>query len=301
MRTAAIAFAGLISSAVAPAAMAQGLFDPWADRVVDYAEGSEPAVGFTDPLTTLGPPERFTGEGVFPGAVTPFNPPFGRDELVSIGAGGFLVVEFDEPVTDDATNPFGIDLLVFSNALYTDASFPDGLVSGIFAEGGTIEVSADGVEWFLIDGVAAAGPNATLGYLDLTGPYDPSAGSVPSDFTKPVDPTLDPIGLNFVELVAAYDGSGGGVGVAIATVGLSEISFVRIASSSGSPEIDAFADVAATCPPDIDGDGFLTVFDFLEFQNRFVTGDARADFDASGALDLFDFLAFQDAYTTGCP
>ena len=40
---------------------------------------------------------------------------------------------------------------------------------------------------------------------------------------------------------------------------------------------------------------------FLEFQNRFVTGDARADFDASGALDLFDFLAFQDAFTTGCP
>ncbi|MEO1278176.1 MAG: FG-GAP-like repeat-containing protein, partial [Planctomycetota bacterium] len=55
------------------------------------------------------------------------------------------------------------------------------------------------------------------------------------------------------------------------------------------------------CVPDLDGDGELTIFDFLEFQSLFATGDARADLDGSGTLDIFDFLAFQSAFAIGCP
>ena len=47
---------------------------------------------------------------------------------------------------------------------------------------------------------------------------------------------------------------------------------------------------------DLDGDGVLTVFDFLAFQNLFDAGDLRADFDLSVTLDIFDFLAFQNAF-----
>lgn len=54
------------------------------------------------------------------------------------------------------------------------------------------------------------------------------------------------------------------------------------------------------CAGDIDGDGELTVFDFLEFQNLFASGDAAADFDGDGQLTLFDFLAFQSAFNLGC-
>lgn len=59
--------------------------------------------------------------------------------------------------------------------------------------------------------------------------------------------------------------------------------------------------VSASCPADLDGDGRLTVFDFLEFQNLFVAGDLAADFDGDGELTLFDFLAFQNAFDAGCP
>ncbi len=59
--------------------------------------------------------------------------------------------------------------------------------------------------------------------------------------------------------------------------------------------------VPAPCAVDLDGDGELTVFDFLAFQNFFATGDRRADFDGDGALTLFDFLAFQNAFDAGCP
>lgn len=54
------------------------------------------------------------------------------------------------------------------------------------------------------------------------------------------------------------------------------------------------------CPADLDGDGQLTLFDFLEFQNLFDTGDPLADFDGDGDLTLFDFLEFQDQFDAGC-
>ncbi|MEQ8316982.1 MAG: GC-type dockerin domain-anchored protein [Phycisphaerales bacterium] len=57
---------------------------------------------------------------------------------------------------------------------------------------------------------------------------------------------------------------------------------------------------AAPCPADLDGDGELTVFDFLAFQNLFDAGDPAADFDGDGELTIFDFLAFQNAFDAGC-
>ncbi|MEO1007783.1 MAG: GC-type dockerin domain-anchored protein [Planctomycetota bacterium] len=55
------------------------------------------------------------------------------------------------------------------------------------------------------------------------------------------------------------------------------------------------------CRADIDGDGDLTVFDFLAFQNLFNAGDLAADFDGDGALTIFDFLMFQSEFDAGCP
>lgn len=54
------------------------------------------------------------------------------------------------------------------------------------------------------------------------------------------------------------------------------------------------------CRADMDGDGALTIFDFLAFQSAFATGDMAADFDGDGALTVFDFLAFQSEFDAGC-
>ncbi|UYV12569.1 MAG: hypothetical protein NCW75_14905 [Phycisphaera sp.] len=59
--------------------------------------------------------------------------------------------------------------------------------------------------------------------------------------------------------------------------------------------------IAPTCRADLDGDGQLTIFDFLEFQNLFGLGDPIADFDGDGRLTIFDFLAFQNEFVAGCP
>lgn len=229
--------------------------NPWADEIIDYLAGATANPGFLDPSTALGEPERFTGEGVFPGAVTMFNPTFGTDEIVSIGEGGHLIVRFDDPILDDPTNPFGVDLIVFGNAGFIDADFPNGTLgdpAALFGAGmATIEVSADGMSFFDAGGFAD-GLFPTQGYLDV-GPFDGVPGSVPSDFLKPVNPALslsDFDGLSYAEALALYDGSGGGTPIDIAATGLSAVSYLRVSladdgdgATALNAEIDAFANV----------------------------------------------------------
>ncbi|MEO1279829.1 MAG: GC-type dockerin domain-anchored protein, partial [Planctomycetota bacterium] len=60
------------------------------------------------------------------------------------------------------------------------------------------------------------------------------------------------------------------------------------------------AAVLVLCAADRDGDGELTIFDFLEYQNQFDARDPQADLDGDGRLTLFDFLAFQNGFDAGC-
>jgi len=59
--------------------------------------------------------------------------------------------------------------------------------------------------------------------------------------------------------------------------------------------------VGGTCRADLDGDGELTIFDFLAFQSAFDAMDPVADFDDDGEFTIFDFLAFQSEFDAGCP
>ena len=58
---------------------------------------------------------------------------------------------------------------------------------------------------------------------------------------------------------------------------------------------------SASCYPDCTGEGNLDIFDFLCFQDAFVSMDPYADCDNNRVFDIFDFLCFQDAFVTGCP
>ena len=287
--------------------------DPYADSVLDYDAGLNPASGYETPDVARGAPERYTGEGIFPGVVSPFNPPYGTDEIVSVGADGLLVVQFDTPVTDDPRNPFGIDLLVFGNSFFLDESYPSGVVAGLFpGTGGIIEVSADCENWVEVEGVEADGLWPTLGWLDA-GPYDLEPGTLPTDFTRPVDPALtltDFEGLNIEGILDLYDSSGGGAGVDLASVALASITCVRI-TNPGDPkttvhiEIDAFADVApADNPADIDGDGVVGINDFLIVLGTWgpcpdpCPPFCPADVDEDCTVGIGDFLAVLGAWGT---
>ena len=244
------------------AALASGASaSPFATSVEFFDAGSNPASGFTDAATAIGSPERFTGEGVFPSGVTPFNPAFGTDEIVSIGAGGRLDLGFDRAITDNPNHAFGVDLIVFSNAGFADASFTDadpdndgiGLTGNnpfVFGAGGaaTIQVSQNGTDWVTAE-TTTLDLFPTLGYQDITDPTPAAPGSVPTDFTKALDPSLtlaDFANLDFAQIRALYGASGGGVGIDIASTGLESASFVRFRNDSTSAfEIDAVSVVPA--------------------------------------------------------
>ena len=56
----------------------------------------------------------------------------------------------------------------------------------------------------------------------------------------------------------------------------------------------------ATCKPDCDASGQLTIDDFICFQTLYALNDLTADCDASGSLDIDDFVCFQTYFAIGC-
>ena len=278
---------------------------PFASEVISYAAGTGATAGFTNALAALGSPERFSGEGLIPGCVTPFQPAWRPNELVSLGVGGSLTVRFDHDVADDPRNPFGIDLLVFGNAFFTDAGSGAGVVGGLMSEGGTISVSLDGASWTTVPALEADGLFPTLGYLDAS-PYATVPGSVETDFLRPVNPahsmgTL--VALDYASLVAMYDGSGGGAGIDLAALGLRAIRYVRIdgpASAGFSPEIDAFADVApASASPDLDGSGSVDASDLALLLSSWGAVQSPADLDGDGVVASSDIALLLSAWSVG--
>jgi hypothetical protein len=231
---------------------------PFATEVVSYSAGSNAQPGYLDPGVSLGSPGRSTGTQSFDGDVTPFNAPYAASDVVSIGAGGSLVVRFDHPVADDASNPYGIDLLVFGNA-FLGLDYDTGLADGtlVFDEPGRIAVSQDGVTWFDVSGVFADALFPTLAYQDTPGPFS-SGGTIRTSYTRPVNPALTPAafaGMDMAQVSALYGSSGGGAGIDLSPLGLPWIEYVRVFQPAGdgfSTEVDAFADVPEP--------GFLTLF-----------------------------------------
>lgn len=245
---------GVAWSVAGVCALAMGgvaVASPFGSSVVSYSAGSGTNASFNDPSVALGEPSRFT-PGEFGGAVTPFAAPFRGSQVVSIGVGGQLTVGFAQPVTNDPLNPFGVDLLVFGNSFFFDPATFGPTANAVFGNRGQLEVSPDGVSWTLVPSIRPDGVFPTLGYSDLSDPYSPTAGSVPTDFTRPVDPAFAWQGLGMSAVVAGYAGSGGGAGVDIGALGLSEISFVRVTVPTGETgivNIDGFSDVAAIPTP----------------------------------------------------
>lgn len=75
---------------------------------------------------------------------------------VSLGFfGGYAVYEFENPIADDPTHPYGADFIVYGNAFWNNS------------EAGCIQVSKDGTTWYDIAGsmyYTKSTPNSTITY-----------------------------------------------------------------------------------------------------------------------------------------
>ncbi len=122
--------------------------DPFAVEVIDYS----PAPGVFVCNPQFNDPQRALGAPVGGGTVNA-----DLSSLVTLGGfGGSITLRFDHPVEDDLLNPFGVDAIVFSNALWQGGD-PHRHV----CESATIEIALDANEdgsiskdegWFLIPG-----------------------------------------------------------------------------------------------------------------------------------------------------
>lgn len=214
----------LVWFAASSPAMAQ-----YGAAVVSYDAGTTPAPGFTTASAAVGEPERFTGEGVFPGVVSPFSPPFLSSEIVSIGEGGHITLRLSHYAIPQA----GPEIGVFENVgiIFDPGTGGAGSPVATFGEdSATIEVSADGVLWSSLGPVAFNLPAS--GYTDLSDPFSGVPGSVPSDFQQPfVGQLSDFAGLPYSDagpdVLDVLAGSGGGTWLDISTTALARVGYIR--------------------------------------------------------------------------
>jgi hypothetical protein len=216
----------------------------FASGVISYNPGSGFSPNFTNSSAALGAPASGSG-------ITPFAPPFSTSQIVSIGAGGSLTLQFNTPIINNPANAYGVDMMIFGNSFFviTSGSGSSAVTSGtIFTStvSTRVEVSADGSTWFTLDPSHA--PNVgTLFPTDGTGnPF------------LPVNPTLtsaDFNGLNLSGIRSLYGGSAGGTGFDLSwarddngnSVDLQSANFVRIDVLSGRTQIDAISAVPEPC------------------------------------------------------
>jgi hypothetical protein len=247
------------------------VYDPndFAAEVIEYVQGtgipkdlvtSQP---FNNPNMALGRPTLMTTGDNWSGSpneqmpVVPVYPPFRSFELVAIGNGGHLTVKFNHRVVHDKNNPYGIDFIIYGNALLT-------IGRGQFWKNGNPELTTVGGSCSAKPGIVAVSQDGNNWYYFSDGPYADSFAPTASyewddvnnvwgdelDPTRPIDPNLTAASMNgktVAEVINAYNGSAGGTGFDIGTLGLGWIQYVRIENaptSSVIPDIDAIAGVS---------------------------------------------------------
>jgi hypothetical protein len=223
----------------------------FADSVVSYDPGTGFVAGFTNANVVLGQPSTVNP---FTEATDVFDPPYGTDQIVSIGTGGSLTVRFKKAIENHPHNRFGIDFIIYGNSGFiitndTDDNFnfigtpaTDGSLFGENDGTTRVSVSSDGKKFYVLNPAIAP---------TVDGLY-PTEGS--GDFHTPVDPTLtqaDFFGLTATDIQALYFGSAGGTGYDISwaqdangkPVRLHEIHYIRVEVLSGKSEVDGFSSV----------------------------------------------------------
>ncbi|MEM4205023.1 MAG: hypothetical protein QXS54_13225 [Candidatus Methanomethylicaceae archaeon] len=109
------------------------------DGVVSY----NPGPGVWTSVSYYNNPYRATGA---PKGNTLDVPLYGPlSSIVTLGDGGSITLRFDEDVTDDPRNPYGLDFIVFSNAFFVGGA-PDERCQEL----AFVEISPNGIDWYLI-------------------------------------------------------------------------------------------------------------------------------------------------------
>lgn len=228
--------------------------------------------------------------------------------ITTLEQGSSIIVRFDQAVTNNPANPYGVDFLVFGNSFYSSDGFVNdsadmntlNVMGSLFGEPLKISVSPG---FTGLAGENAADPATWPWYRYESGPFGdtgfPTHGYLwnrsetnwsaqPMDFTKPVNPAFAAIfdagNIKAADVIDLYNGSGGGTGFDLAPSGFSSIRYVKaeaLGMEFSGGEIDAFARVR----PVTVGDSLLVApqnltngLNRLLFQDPASTTQSRVEF-----------------------
>ena len=213
--------------------------DEFADSVVSYVAGSGTNLGFETAFTTntnavLGAPAS---------GATITVPAYTASQIVGVGTGGEITVEFNTPITNDPVDHAdGMDFTIFGNDFFP---LNGTTLGGIYNHTGlTVWVSTDDVTFYQLvapDGLAHGADD-----------YFPTEGSGIAGL--PVNTSLTPssfAGITAAQALSLYGGSAGGASYSISwaetasgsAADLSSVSYIKIEGSTGYGYIDAISRV----------------------------------------------------------
>lgn len=186
------------------------------DRVAEFVPGWGAGFGMSYfPQNVLGPPH---------GNVNPQQPNAREEDLLSLGVGGTITLEFTSNLVVDGPGP---DITVFENP-FQPIGYPD----FVFAETATVAVSTDSLTWYTFP--FSFDPPETTGSLYEKWRYHGLAGvtpvfSSPENGISPFDPNVS-----------------GGDSFDLAEVGLHYVRFVKITDTGTTdiaPTIDPYGHI----------------------------------------------------------
>lgn len=240
--------------------------------------------------------------------LSPFEDPFIATDVFGalVEPGGIIVFsEFDVGIWNGSGDPnantatfdlgtgdFETTFGVQATFLITDAAgapVGSGVAEGVFFEVGVLEPTAE--------------PHTYFGAISTPMPF-PMQTTIKAPGGDPVA-IVDVNFKNIKNLKCAHDEEEGDVeGEFLEVAGIPSVEiFLPRELGGGVLEgtvVGTFLGIII-CPADCDGDGVLTILDFVCFQGLFSSGDAGADCNADGSLNILDFLCFQNAFQQGCP
>ena len=257
-----------------------------------YVSGIGGAPGYQNPETTLTGPARMTSEG----AVTPFQPAYEQHHILSLGLNGEITLAFNPPILNDYRNEGGVDFIIYGNSFTINTNDSDPEFGPTTSEGGCVEVSDDGKNFYALKICEADGGFPTLGWsiCDAFNDFNPEN---PTDPRRPINPSIELdslIGNSWEDVLETYSDRAGGYGYDLKEVNLQSAHFVRIhvpETSLLTPEIDVVIDTLAPIPEDFNNDSIIGTLDLLLLIEQWgQPSPGIYDVNEDGTLNTLDIL-----------
>jgi hypothetical protein len=234
-------------------------------------------MSFNDP-TVIGDPTASPTAGLtdldygYPEIISPFDPPADADQLVTIGSGGSITLQFPQPIHVAASTPI---VGVFTGIGFFDSQYPNGVnyspAQTFDTQSAVVSVSCNGTNW-----VSLGLQNFTVPenyYANASNPYQfpaPSPAQL-ADFGQPYTGPANAFdGANFSQILSTLNGSAGGTWLNLAGSGLSQINYIQFSEPVGEVPVTSFVALDAISASGLPANGNVTIGSAGATQNTYL-------------------------------